>query len=130
MLALTLPEVSGVGNLANLKWPRDYVLKENHCSVFHTDLLVIETESSRCFSCITDKSDSNHIPGCCEWWRFVSGSVKHDSGCLVMACVVHHQEIFSSLGPEFSKVESDFLVHWNLYLPRAVFVVAVIAWVV
>ena len=47
-----------------------------------------------------------------------------------MTRVVDQQVIFPSLRLKLGKVKSDFLVHWNLYLPRAVFVVFVISRIV
>ena len=47
-----------------------------------------------------------------------------------MVCVVDHYVIFTSLRPELSEVKPDFLVHRNLYLPRAIFVIVVITGVV
>lgn len=47
-----------------------------------------------------------------------------------MTRVVDQQVIFTSLRLKLGKIKSDFLVHRNLYLPRAVLVVTVIARIV
>jgi len=98
--------------------------------VFLTDLLEVETESFPRGVSITDESHSQYIPGWGEWWRQISCPVKHDGCTFVVTRVVDQQVIFASLRLKLGKVESDFLVHRNLYLPRAVLVVTVIAGIV
>ena len=47
-----------------------------------------------------------------------------------MVCIVDHQIVLATLCFEFLKVKSDFLVHRNLNLPRTVFIVIVICWII
>lgn len=101
-------------------------LKTSHL----TNLLVVKTESFHCISSIADESHPQNIPRWSKRWWFVRSSIKNYVGSVEMICVVDHQEVLASLRFKFCKVKPDFLVHRNLYLPRAVFVVVVIGRVI
>ena len=101
-------------------------LKTSHL----TNLLVVKTESFHCISSVADESHPQNIPRWSKRWWFVRCSIKNYVGSVVMICVIDHQEVLASLRFKFCKVKPDFLVHRNLYLPRAVFVVVVIGRVI
>ena len=101
-------------------------LKTSHL----TNLLVVKTESFHCISSVADESHPQNIPRWSKRWWFVRSSIKNYVGSVEMICVVDHQEVLASLRFKFCKVKPDFLVHRNLYLPRAVFVVVVIGRVI
>ena len=95
-----------------------------------TNLLVAETKPFKGCGSITDKSNTQHVPGWRKWWWLIRCSVECYIRRLEVICIINQQEVFTTLSLEFGKIQSYLFVDRYLYLPSAIFFVVIVGRVI
>lgn len=95
-----------------------------------TNLLIAETEPFKGCGSITDKSNTQHVPGWRKWRRLIRCSVECYIWRLEVICIINQQEVSTTLSLELGKIQSYLFVDRYLYLPSAIFIVVIVGRVI